>query len=86
VAERPVDVAILVPATFDQVDWHPEALVENLRPRYVLLGHWEDFFSPMDAPAHSMVLTDMRHFERRLERVFEGEWWRPDRWTELRLR
>ncbi len=86
IAERPVDVAILVPATFDQVDWHPEAFVENLRPRYVLLGHWEDFFSPMDAPTRSMRLTDIRHFERRLERVFDGRWWRPDRWTELRLR
>jgi L-ascorbate metabolism protein UlaG (beta-lactamase superfamily) len=86
IAERPVDVAILVPATFDQVDWHPEAFVENLRPRRVLLGHWEDFFSPMDAPARSMLLTDIRHFERRLERVFDGEWWRPDRWTELWLR
>jgi len=86
IAERPVDVAVLVPATFDQVDWHPEAFVENLRPRYVLLGHWEDFFSPMDAPTRSMRLTDIRHFERRLGRVFEGEWWRPDRWTELRLR
>ncbi|MEQ1856060.1 MAG: MBL fold metallo-hydrolase [Longimicrobiales bacterium] len=84
-AERPVDVAILVPATFDQVDWHPEAFVENLRPRYVLLGHWEDFFSPMDAPTRSMRLTDIRHFERRLERVFDGQWWRPDRWTELHL-
>jgi L-ascorbate metabolism protein UlaG (beta-lactamase superfamily) len=86
IAERPVDVAILVPATFDQVDWHPEALVENLRPRQVLLGHWEDFFSPMDAPTRSIRLTDIRHFERRLERVFDGPWWRPDRWTELRLR
>ena len=86
IAERPVDVAVLVPATFDQVDWHPEAFVENLRPRHVLLGHWEDFFSPMDAPTRSMRLTDIRHFERRLERVFDGPWWRPDRWTELRLR
>jgi len=86
IAERAVDVAILVPATFDQVDWHPEAFIENLRPRYVLLGHWEDFFSPMDAPTHSMMLTDIGHFEHRLERVFDGAWWRPDRWTELRLR
>ncbi len=46
IAEHPVDVAIFVPATFDQVDWHPEAFVENLAPRRVLLGHWEDFFVP----------------------------------------
>jgi hypothetical protein len=31
IRQRPVDLAILVPATFDQVDWHPEAFIENLR-------------------------------------------------------
>jgi L-ascorbate metabolism protein UlaG (beta-lactamase superfamily) len=86
IAERAVDVALIVPATFDQVDWHPEALVENLQPRRVILGHWEDFFSPMEEPARSVRLTDLGHFERRLERVFDGEWWRPDRWTEIVLR
>ncbi|MGE0158843.1 MAG: MBL fold metallo-hydrolase [Gemmatimonadales bacterium] len=86
IEERPVDLALIVPATFDQVDWHPEALVENLNPRRVLLGHWEDFFSPVEEPARSVRLTDLRHFERRLERVFDGPWWRPDRFTELRLR
>lgn len=85
IAERPVDVAILVPATFDQVDWHPEAFIENLAPRWVLLGHWEDLFRPVDEPVRSVRLTDLGHFEGRLERVFEGEWWRPDRWTEIRF-
>jgi hypothetical protein len=85
IGERPVDVAILVPATFDQVDWHPEALIENLAPRWVLLGHWEDFFVPVDAPTRSIRLTDLGHFEHRIERVFDGDWWRPDRWTEFRF-
>jgi hypothetical protein len=85
IRERRVDVAILVPATFDQVDWHPEALVENLNPRWVLLGHWEDFFVPIDEPTRSIRLTDMGHFEGRLDRVFPGEFWRPDLWTEFRF-
>ncbi len=83
--ERPVDVAILVPATFDQVDWHPEAFVENLQPRWVLLGHWENFFKPIDDPTRSILLTDIGHFEGRLDRVLDGEWWRPDLWTEFRF-
>src|SRR5690606_41754611 len=29
VAAHPVDVAILVPATFEEVDWHPEARSEE---------------------------------------------------------
>ena len=83
--ERPVDVAILVPATFDQVEWHPEAFIENLRPRYVLLGHWEDFFRPIDDDTESIRVSDTRHFEKRLDRVFDGEWWRPEKRTEFRF-
>lgn len=85
IADRPVDVAIFVPATFDQVDWHPEAFIENLQPARVLLGHWEDFFVPVSAPTKAIMLTDMKHFETRLERVFSGEWWRPEIGTEFRL-
>jgi hypothetical protein len=85
IAERPVDVAILVPATFDQVDWHPEALVESLKPRYVILGHWEDFFVPVDPPGRSIRFTDLGHFQRRLDAVHDGPWWLPDLWTEFRL-
>jgi len=84
-AERPVDVAIFVPATFDQVDWHPEAFVANLRPRWVLLGHWEDFFAPPTNPPRSLMLTDMEHFQGRLHRVFDGESWRPGSGTVFRF-
>jgi L-ascorbate metabolism protein UlaG (beta-lactamase superfamily) len=86
IEERPVDVAILVPATFDQVDWHPEAFIENLRPRWVLLGHWEDFFIPIDEDTHSITMADIGHFEARLRRVFEGEFWRPEVGTRFRFR
>jgi hypothetical protein len=85
IRERRVDVAIIVPSTFDQVEWHPEAFVENLRPRWVVLGHWEDFFRPMDAETKSIRLTDIGHFEGRLSRVFDGEWWRPEKGTEFRF-
>jgi hypothetical protein len=85
IRERPVDVAILVPSTFDQVEWHPEAFIENLRPHWVLLGHWEDFFRPMEDDTKSIRLTDLSHFEGRLERVFDGEWWRPEKRTEFRF-
>ncbi|HSW29230.1 MAG TPA: hypothetical protein VLH75_07010 [Longimicrobiales bacterium] len=83
--ERPVDAAILVPATFDQVEWHPEALVANLRPRWILLGHWEDFFVPPSAPARPVMLTDLGHFRERLGRVYAGESWLPVRGTEFRF-
>lgn len=85
ISERPVDVAILVPSTFEEVPWHPEALIANLRPRRVLLGHWEDFFNPVSGPIKPSPMTDHSEFDRRLQRVFTGEWWRPDRWTEFRF-
>ncbi len=85
IAERPVDVAIFVPATFDQVDWHPEAFVENLSPRWVLLGHWEDFFVPVDDRTRAIMLSDIAHFEDRLGRVFDGEFWRPEIGTVFRF-
>ena len=84
-AERRVDVAVLVPATFEEVDWHPEAVVANLRPRRILLGHWEDFFRPIDAGSEPVPLTDLAEFERRLERVFGGEVLRPEPFTEITI-
>lgn len=84
-AERPVDAAILIPSTFDQVDWHPEAFVANLRPRWALLGHWEDFWVAPDHETHSMSLADLGYFESRLDRVLEGEFWRPELFTVFRF-
>lgn len=65
----PVDAALLVPASFAEVRWHPEVLVENLRPRTVLVQHWEDFFSPALAPAEPVMFTILPDFMGRLERV-----------------
>lgn len=73
-----VDVAILVPATYAEVDWHPEAVLENTRARHVLLGHWENFFvapSPDPAPVPFTLLPD---FVARLRRALGGD---DDRWT-----
>jgi hypothetical protein len=85
IAARPVDVAIFVPATFDQVDWHPEAFMENLQPRWVLMGHWENFFKPPEAKTKSILLSDIGHFRDRLHGVFGGESWLPEIGTEFRF-
>ena len=36
-------------------------------------------------PLRASPMTDHAEFDRRLTRVFEGQWWRPDRWTEFRF-
>jgi hypothetical protein len=68
-AEAPVDLALLVPASFAEVQWHPEALVEHLRPRRVLVQHWESFFDPALAPPEPVAFTILPHFMDRLRRV-----------------
>jgi hypothetical protein len=64
-AERPVDVAILCPPGFDEVDGYPEGILGNTRPRFVLLGHWEDFFRPQ-SDLRILPLLDLPRFVERL--------------------
>lgn len=71
-----VDVAIIVPATYSEVSWHPEALLENLQPRFVLLCHWEDFFEPPSRPPEPVPFTLLPDFVARLDRALpEGAEW-----------
>lgn len=74
----PVDAAILVPATYAEVDWHPEAILDNTRARHVLLGHWENFFeAPVDEP-EPVPFTLLPDFVSRLRRALDGD---DARWT-----
>lgn len=64
-----IDVALLVPATYSGVVWHPEAILENTSPGHVLVGHWEDFFEPPSRPAEPVPFTLFPDFVMRLERA-----------------
>lgn len=74
----PVDVAIVVPATYAEVDWQPEAVVENSRARHVLLGHWEDFFQPATSEPEPVPFTLLEDFVARLRRSLDGD---DGRWS-----
>jgi hypothetical protein len=65
----PVDVVILCPAGSGEAAGYPEGLLEALRPRVAFLGHWEDFFRPMDAPLRPVPGTDIDAFERKVHRL-----------------
>jgi hypothetical protein len=72
----PVDVLLIVPATYAEVRWHPEALIESAPPRHILLGHWEDFFRSPDLPAQPVRFTHLPDFVGRLRRALpEGAGW-----------
>jgi hypothetical protein len=67
-AERPVDVALLTVAAAQHVEHTPDSLLGVLKPRYVIAGHWEDFFRPQTLPAKLNVVTDADAFLASLTR------------------
>ena len=69
-----VDVAILCVAAFAQVPGNPEGILGNTRPRYVVGGHWEDFFLwPSSGDAHRPAPgTSLDEFLERAHRVTRG--------------
>jgi len=50
-AQHEVDLALLCAGNWNLVE-HQDAvsIIRNLRPRHVLIGHWENFFKPQDEP------------------------------------
>jgi hypothetical protein len=90
IAEKHVDVALLcVGGDFHRLRRHPEGIIENTRPRNVVLGHWEDFFVSQDEhaidgrvyPAPSSR-KEAPEFEARARRALRtagstGEVWLP---------
>lgn len=74
------DVAILCPASFDQVDDYPESVVKNTQASTFVLGHWEDFFAnDLSGEQRFVRLTDQEVFVERLESAMqpESEWVLP---------
>jgi hypothetical protein len=65
IGSRPVDVALLCVASFDQVAQYPEALMTALQPRHVVLAHWENFFSRRRPPP-PLPFLDTLSFATRL--------------------
>lgn len=72
--QRPVDVAIVCAGNFKKVGDYPTLLLAALRPKYVILGHWEDFFhDPLDEPT-PVRLTDTIELATRLDQLGPGRW------------
>jgi hypothetical protein len=72
-----VDVAILCPASFDQVEDYTESIVKNTQAKSYVLGHWEDFFAnDLGGEQRVLRLLDQEEFVERLETVKpeDSEW------------
>ncbi len=57
---RPIDVAIVCMPGFNEVDNYPERIVKLLKPRFVAIVHWENFFEllPDDPKDLKLVPTE----------------------------
>lgn len=82
-----VDVAILCVASFDNVRGYPDALLRYLRPRHVVLTHWDDFFHCPECPARVVPGIDTREFAARVTSALPdgARWHTPDRNATLRI-
>ncbi len=68
-----VDVALIVPATYAEVPWQPEAILANTRARHVILGHWENLFEAPSADPEPVPFTLLPDFVARLRRALDGD-------------
>ncbi|MFK8009289.1 MAG: MBL fold metallo-hydrolase [Saprospiraceae bacterium] len=47
-AEKAVDVLFVCVANYNQVDGYPNDLIEFIKPKHIILNHWENFFRPIE--------------------------------------
>jgi hypothetical protein len=67
--EPPYDLAVVCMASAHLVEPYPEQLLHGIRPRHVLIGHYENFFRPW-GPGHGFVpLLTRGRANRFLQRV-----------------
>lgn len=82
-----VDVAILCVGNYDRVDRYPQALMRQLNPRIVVLGHWEDFFRDPTKPEKVVWLTSTNPLLARIDAALapDATWLTPRRFATLRV-
>ena len=72
--KKQVDIAIITPASFHQVDNYPESIMQDTRARHYILGHWEDFFANQEQQTQDFVrAVDPDEFFRRFQLGLEKD-------------
>ncbi len=65
---KPIDVAILCVASYRYVNNYPEEILNKLKPKYVILSHWENFFrnrTDLTQTPAEVPFTNVRKFLKR---------------------
>jgi hypothetical protein len=60
-----VDIVIACLASFARVTGYPQEILQRLKPREVIAGHWEHFFGPRTTPHRVIAFSDAEEFQRR---------------------
>jgi L-ascorbate metabolism protein UlaG (beta-lactamase superfamily) len=63
---HPYDLAVLCVASYDKVPGQPTAILRALKPRHVLVAHYDDFFRPQTHPVRFVGLLTNGKVERYL--------------------
>ncbi|PJZ70701.1 hypothetical protein CH373_07160 [Leptospira perolatii] len=58
--KKEVDLAILCVGSYNEVSEYPEYIIKSIKPKNIILGHWEDFFSsPIDTPSDVLNVRNL---------------------------
>lgn len=85
----PFDLALLCAANFDHVSDYPEQILQQIRPRQVMLIHWERFWDEYDTnTARPLPGLDFAGLEQRIRSVLDDSVpvWLPQRTAHIQLR
>lgn len=76
--ERPVDVAIICAGNYGYATGYPTALLRALKPKHVIVGHWEDVFRPPLPVYQAIRLTDTYRLAARIREYQQSAWVTPE--------
>lgn len=71
-SEKKVDVLLLCVASFSQVKNYPDSIIKFLKPKHIVLNHWENFFKPSHKLQKRLTKvpgTNVKKFIRNLEKI-----------------
>ena len=71
-AGKRVDLALLCVGNYDAVANEPGDAIANLDPRFVLSGHWEDFFQPISSPLQPIPFENVPVYLQRIAAALPG--------------
>lgn len=90
-----VDLLLICGANYNLVSDYPDSLIEKLKPRIGFVGHWENFFQPIDSLKKQPAVvpnTNLPKLMRQLEKQSARRGF-PEKWllgqsleTEIKLR